>query len=87
MPPTQFSFQAVRGTPPADSANTYPPSPGPLYPDDQLSTASVRFLASEIIREKLFLALDQELPYNVAVEVGTWEEVPEHPARARAVVT
>jgi len=53
------------------------PEGPPLYPDDQLSTASVRFLASEIIREKLFLALEQELPYNVAVEIETWEEMPE----------
>ena len=49
----------------------------PLFPEDQLSTASVRFLASEIIREKLFLGLDQELPYNVAVEIESWEELPE----------
>jgi GTP-binding protein Era len=48
-----------------------------LFPEDQLSTASVRFMASEIIREKLFLALEQELPYNVAVEIETWEELPE----------
>ena len=53
-----------------------PPGP-PLFPEDQLSTASVRFLASEIIREKLFLALEQELPYNVAVEIESWEESPE----------
>jgi GTP-binding protein Era len=53
-----------------------PPSP-PLFPEDQLSTASVRFLASEIIREKLFLGLEQELPYNVAVEIESWEEIPE----------
>ncbi len=49
----------------------------PLFPEDQLSTASVRFLASEIIREKLFLGLEQELPYNVAVEIENWEEMPE----------
>ena len=48
-----------------------------LFPEDQLSTASVRFMASEIIREKLFLALEQELPYNIAVEIETWEELPE----------
>lgn len=48
-----------------------------LYPDDQLSTASIRFLAAEIIREKLFLTLNQELPYNVAVEIESWEELPE----------
>jgi GTP-binding protein Era len=53
-----------------------PPGP-PLFPEDQLSTASVRFLASEIIREKLFLGLEQELPYNVAVEIESWEEMPE----------
>ena len=56
--------------------NFLPLSPA-LFPEDQLSTASVRFMASEIIREKLFLALDQELPYNVAVEIETWEELPE----------
>ncbi|MDY0226359.1 MAG: GTPase Era [Desulfomicrobium apsheronum] len=56
--------------------NFLPLSPA-LFPEDQLSTASVRFMASEIVREKLFLALDQELPYNVAVEIETWEELPE----------
>lgn len=56
--------------------NFLPPSP-PLFPDDQLSTAPVRFLATEIIREKLFLALDQELPYHVAVDIEEWEELPE----------
>lgn len=50
------------------------PEGPPLFPEDQLSTAPVRFLASEIIREKLFLALEQELPYNVAVEIESWEE-------------
>ncbi len=53
------------------------PAGPPLFPEDQLSTASVRFLASEIIREKLFLGLEQELPYNVAVEIESWEEIPE----------
>jgi len=44
------------------------------YPEDQLSTASLRFLAAEIIREKLFLELEQELPYNTIVEIEQWEE-------------
>jgi GTP-binding protein Era len=56
--------------------NFLPTGPA-LFPEDQLSTASVRFMASEIVREKLFLVLDQELPYNVAVEIETWEELPE----------
>lgn len=44
------------------------------YPEDQISTASLRFMAAEIIREKLFLHLHQEVPYGVAVEVESWEE-------------
>lgn len=46
----------------------------PLYPEDQLSTLPMRFLASEIIREKLFLSLEQELPYSVAVQIEHWQE-------------
>ena len=47
------------------------------FPDDQISTAPVRFMAAEIIREKLFLHLRQEVPYCIAVEVEHWEEDPE----------
>ncbi len=45
-----------------------------MYPEDQLSTLPVRFMAAEIVREKLFLALRQELPYSVAVEIEKWDE-------------
>ncbi|MBO4313035.1 MAG: GTPase Era [Desulfovibrio sp.] len=45
-----------------------------LFPEDQISTAPVRFMVSEIIREKLFLHLRQEVPYSVAVDVENWEE-------------
>ena len=45
-----------------------------LYPDDQLSDAPMRLIAAEITREKLFLGLDQELPYALFVETETWEE-------------
>lgn len=44
------------------------------YPDDQVSTASVRFMVAEIIREKLFIHLRQEAPYGVAVDVEDWRE-------------
>lgn len=44
------------------------------FPDDQLSTAPMRFMAAEIVREKLFERLHQEVPYAVAVEVEKWEE-------------
>lgn len=48
-----------------------------IFPEDQISTAPLRFMAAEIIREKLFLQLRQEVPYGVAVEVENWEEEPE----------
>ena len=34
----------------------------------------MRVIASEITREKLFLSLSDELPYNLTVETETWEE-------------
>ncbi|MDR2799936.1 MAG: GTPase Era [Desulfovibrio sp.] len=53
------------------------------YPEDQLSTAPLRFMVAEIVREKLFLRLREEVPYGVAVEVERWEEDPE---RGRTVI-
>ena len=48
----------------AESAPT-----GPwLYPKDQLSDVPLRMLAAEITREKLFLQLQNELPYSTAIE-------------------
>lgn len=44
-----------------------------LYPDDQLTDRSSKFLASEIIREKLFRYLGEELPYNLAVEIDSFK--------------
>jgi GTP-binding protein Era len=46
----------------------------PLFPADQISTAPLRFLAAELVREQLFLQLHQEIPYQLVVEVETWEE-------------
>lgn len=50
-------------------------APGPkLFPDDVVTDQTERGLVSEIIREKLFMYLSQELPYSLAVEVESWEE-------------
>ena len=43
------------------------------YPEDQISDVSLRLMASEITREKIFQQLHQELPYAVAVENEKWE--------------
>jgi GTPase len=44
------------------------------YPEDQLSDAPLRSLAAEITREKLYLRLHQELPYQSTVETDVWQE-------------
>ena len=44
------------------------------FPEDQLSTLPLRFMAAEIVREKLFLSLKQEVPYTTAVDIEAWEE-------------
>jgi GTP-binding protein Era len=44
------------------------------FPEDQLSTAPLRFMVAELIREKLFLSLKQELPYYTAVDIEQWQE-------------
>jgi GTPase len=44
------------------------------YPEDQISAAPLRALASEITREKIYLRLHQELPYHSTVETESWQE-------------
>jgi len=50
------------------------PEHPPMFPTDQLMDTTERFVVSEIVREKLFHNLDQELPYSVAVVVETFDE-------------
>ena len=48
---------------------------GPLYyPQDTLTDQSERFIASEIIREKIMLLLEEEAPYGCAVMVNSFKE-------------
>jgi GTP-binding protein Era len=52
--------------------------PGPqFFPTEMTTDQSESFLASEIIREKIYFHLRNELPYSSAVIVETLEEVPE----------
>ncbi len=49
--------------------------PGPKYYPDELITDQIeRFMASEIIREKIMMMTKEELPHSVAVEVLKWNE-------------
>ncbi len=46
----------------------------PFYPEDQVTDRTERFLASEIVREKLFRKLGQELPHAITVEIESYED-------------
>lgn len=46
----------------------------PVYPEDRVTDRSMRFIASEIIREKLTRRLGQEMPYVLAVEIEKFSE-------------
>lgn len=48
-----------------------------IYPDDQVTDRSMRFLASEIIREKLIRELGQELPYTSTVSIDKYVDAPD----------
>ena len=53
---------------------TYLPESVPMYPEDMVTDKSSRFLAMEIVREKLFRYLGEELPYAMNVEVEQFKE-------------
>ena len=61
--------------------------PGPwLYPADQISDAPLRQLAAEITREKLYLRLHQELPYQSTVETEIWKELRDRSVRIEQTI-
>jgi|SRR5579863_6346178 len=57
-----------------------------LYPEDQISDAPMRQLAAEITREKLYLRLHQELPYQSTVETEVWKELKDGAVRIEQTV-
>lgn len=56
------------------------------YPEDQISDMPLKLLAAEIVREKLFLYLHQELPYALTVEPELWERRPDGSIRAEITI-
>lgn len=46
-----------------------------LFPEDQVTDRSSRFIAAEIIREKVTRQLGDELPYEVSVEIEKYEQI------------
>jgi len=57
-----------------------------LYPEDQISDAPLRQLAAEITREKLYLRLHQELPYQSTVETEVWKELRDGSVRIEQTI-
>ena len=50
----------------------------PFFPKDQLTDKPARFFVDEIIREKILLNYDKEIPYSVEVEVESFKEEDKH---------
>lgn len=56
---------------------SYLPEGAPGYDEDQVTTAPLRFMAAEIVREKLARSLHDELPYQTTVTIERFEETPD----------
>lgn len=50
------------------------PENPPYFDKEQLTDKSERFIASEIIREKIFMRYEKEIPYSVEVEIESFKE-------------
>lgn len=66
------------------------PHGDPIYPEEVLMDSTERFLAAEIIREKIFALTEQEVPHSVAVVVEDFKNPEEYPelktAQIRATI-
>ena len=51
------------------------PEGKPYFPKDQITDKYERFFASEIIREKILLYYQKEIPYSIEVEIESFEEL------------
>jgi GTP-binding protein Era len=84
-----FMLSALRGEGVEDLrrwlASHVPPGPW-HYPEDQIADAPSRALAAEITREKLFLRLHQELPYQSTVETESWKEMRDGSVRIEQII-
>lgn len=66
-------------------ADNLPESPW-YYPEDQMSDMPLKLLAAEVVREKLFLYLRQELPYSLTVEPELWLRRDDGSVRAEMTI-
>lgn len=57
-----------------DEIARYLPENEAMFEEDTLTDRSMRFIASELLREKIFRLVGDELPYGCAVMIEQWEE-------------
>ncbi len=63
-----------------------PESKGPLYPQDLFTLSQVRDMAGELIRERCFECLHQEVPFGLAVSVLKFDETSPELTKIRAQI-
>ena len=84
-----FMISAINGDGVADLkkflAKRAPVGPW-MYPEDQVADVTMRILAAEVTREKVFLRLHDELPYATTVETEKWEERKDGSVRIEQVI-
>ncbi len=84
-----FLISALKGDGVSDLkkhlANLAPEGPW-MYPEEQIADVTLRLLASEITREKVYLRLHDELPYHITVETEKWDERPDGSVRIEQVI-
>ncbi|MDZ7290910.1 MAG: GTPase Era [candidate division KSB1 bacterium] len=70
----------------AEVLEKYLPEQEPFYDSDQITNHPERFLAAEIVREKIFLRYGEEIPYSTSVQIEDFVERPGHKDFIRAVI-
>jgi len=61
------------------------PTHEPFFPKDDISNMPLRFFTAEIIREKIYLNYEKEIPYSVEIEIESFEEEKDI-SRIRAII-
>jgi len=86
---TIFMISALSGDGVADVRHwlaTHAPEGPWHYPEDEVSDVPLRQLAAEITREKLYLKLHQELPYQSTVETEKWTDLKDGSVRIEQTI-
>lgn len=60
-----------------DVVKSYLPDHPPFFPQDEFTDRPERFFASEILREKIFLNYEEEIPYSCEVAINSFKDEPE----------